>query len=111
MEKKEKKLVYRPRDSRCLKKLLKKHDPGFCEGQSDIDALYYFTMRNLEEFETLSDARVIDTFLKLRQVIRAMLPENEDFARELKRYHQMFSEHFAHAKLKPKAMRILSPSE
>jgi hypothetical protein len=89
---------------------LQKNDPEFCDGQSDLDGLYNFTMRNLDGFkEFLPDAQ--ETFaehvLKLRKIIDALIPDDAEFETEWQKYQSMFIEHFTHAKISKKQLEFI----
>lgn len=97
---KKQKSIRQRNESKTLHESLKKHDLGYCEDQSDIDGLYYFLLRNLEEFEKLllDKENFIDQVIKLKKIVESLFPNTEEFKMEWKRYRNTFVEHFVHAK-------------
>ena len=86
-----------------MKELLRKHDLGYCEGQSDLDGIYYFTLKNMEDFHLLfqtNKQEFQNNVFALRRILDALFPEFNDFNKEWQRYRSMFLEYFIHAKAK-----------
>ena len=90
--------------------MIKESDPGYCEGQSDVDGLYYFTLKNMEDFEEffLTDSEAfVKNVGRLRKILFALHPRLCDFKIEWQRYKSMFMEFFVHAKTNQKDLEFI----
>jgi hypothetical protein len=69
-------------ESKQLIELINKYDGNFSEGQSDLDRLYYFALKSIDEFAMLfTDNRAeFDKRLEqLRLIVEALFPLRSDF--------------------------------
>ena len=91
--------VIQRRESPTLREILKEVDPGFCEDLSDVQNLYYFTLRNLDEWNKLDREIILDKLKTLRDLLVALFPNPPDFHEQWREYAVMFREHFQYVKM------------
>ncbi len=91
----------RRNESQTMIQLLIEHDMGYCPGQSDIDGLYYFTLRSMESFEQIlfDHEKFSEHVHMLYKILDALFPFARDLKKEWKKYQIMFREHFIHKKV------------
>ena len=96
-------------ESQAMKTLLDEHDLGFCKTLSDVDGLYYFTLRSMEEIGSIVHNQELftTTVFQLRKIVDAMFPKVSESKREWRRYRIMFREFFVHARVSKKDLKFV----
>ncbi len=83
--------------SQTLLKILEQSDPFFVKGMTELEAMLYYTLRNLEYFEVLYYVDFAECRRKLSRfgrILHAVIPSRKLRISELNHYQMILQDHF-----------------
>lgn len=98
-------------ESLLLKALLEEHDLGYCGYLSDIEGLYYFVMRSLDEWFSVCEREFTVRLELLAKIVNSLCSCRKEFEHEWNKYRVLFVEHARYLKKATSAKKSINASK
>lgn len=98
-------------ESQLLHQLLQTHDTGYSGYMSDLDNLYSYTLRSMDDFKPCMLTPQIDELkIKIAQlinIVRAATTSKDEFNVEMQRYATIFKDYANELRLKSRKSKLI----